>query len=389
MASLSGITASSTHLSGNPIMVTVNGGGPPAKSSAYQLLLKVVSADGELLGGPFIDAKIPPASNSETFNISGLVDQQVQKTFSWPLVGFGNPHSKMVYDIWLYAGERYIDEDGELVENFEGAATLIFVVKGKLPEWKLSELNAASKTWHSYYCVGDRFLTFMPRTQTVSPWQPVKLFYKTATTGAKTGTITGTFSDGSTQVVTQSFTAYADIIIEFDIMPEHMGFPIRTIEKRLEKYTFTVGGETFTFHLDWNYHENYYYLIVDNQLGGMDCIWLRGRLKYAPIGERTTAVKPRATGSGPKIASLQTTGTRRQRRWITNTGFASGELITLDTLLDSPNTWLLKPPATGSVGWLNVNYEVIPVIIQNTELELYDELADGMENQDIEILEAH
>lgn len=388
MATITGIASQSTHLSGNPIELTVTGSGAPAGSSGYQLLLKVVSADGELPGGPFIDA-ITPASDSALFDISALVDQHVQKTFSFPLSGFTNPHPQMVYDIWLYAGERYIDENGDLQETFESSSTLIFVVKGKLPEWKLSQLNQSGQTWHSHYCEGNRILSMLPRTQTVSPWQPVKLFYKPASTAARPATLIGTFSDGSTQTITQNFTYYADVIFELDIMPEHMGFVLNNGTKRLEKYTCAFGSELFTFNIDWTPREKYYYLIVDNQLGGMDCIWLRGRMKYAPTGERNMASKPRASGSGPKVPSLSVSGNRRRRRWVINTGFAPGELVALETLLDSPNSWLLLPPPDGNGGWLNITYEVIPVIVQSSELELHDDMADGMEYTDIEIIEAH
>lgn len=388
MATISGIAALSTHLSGNPIRMTVNGAGAPAGSTGYQLLLKVTSADGELAGGPFIDAKTP-VGTSANFDISGLVDQQITKTFKWPLTGFTHGHPQMVYDIWLAAGERYIDENGELQEDISATLFTIFIVKGKLPEWKLSELNAAGETWHSHYCAGNRILSLMPRTQTVSPWQPVKLFYKAAATGGKNATIIGTFSDGSTQTITQSFTAYADIIEELDIMPEHMGFLLQGAGKKLMKYTFTLGGETFTFNVDWAPHEKYYYLVADNQVGGMDCIWLRGRMKYAPTGERSITAKPRPEGAGPKVPSKIVSGNRRQRRWIINTGFAPGELSALETLLDSPNTWLLNPPPDGNGGWLNANYEVVPVIVQNSELELFDDMDDGMTNTDIEIIEAH
>lgn len=368
-------------------MVTVTGSGAPAGSSGYQVLLKVVSVDGGLSGGPFIDA-ITPATNNAKFDISGLVDQHVTKTFSFPLSGFGNPHPTMVYDVRLFAGERYIDEDGDLQESFESGGTLIFVVKGKLPEWKLSELNAASATWYSYYCVGDRFLTFMPRTQTVSPYQPVKLFWKTAATGSRTAIITATYSDGSTEVHNETFMAYVDIIIEFDCHPQHNGFDLEPTGKRMTKYTVKLG-ETFTFILDWTYRKKYYYVIADNQLGGMDCIWLRGRMKYAPTGERNLATKPRTAGSGPKVPSLVVSGNRRQRRWVLNSGFAPDELWALDILLDSPNAWLMLPPVSGITGWLNANYEVVPVIIQSNELELHDDMADGMENVDVEIVEAH
>src|SRR5690606_5045527 len=109
---LSGITPSSTHLSGNPIQVLVTSSGAPAGSSAYEVLLKIESNDGELEGAPFIDADTPNADGLVKFDISALVDQAVSRSIAWPIPtlweGKYHGYQNMIYDVHLTAGEKYI-----------------------------------------------------------------------------------------------------------------------------------------------------------------------------------------------------------------------------------------------------------------------------------------
>lgn len=385
---LSGITAESTHLSGNIIEIIATTSGIPVGATDYKMLLKVVSTDGELPGGPFIDAKAPDENDQRKFNISGYVDQDIEKSITWPLVGFANPHPEMVFDVWLYPGERYIDAAGANQESYGAALQPVFIVKGRLPEYKLAAFNTAGTNWNTYFCTGKRFFTLMPRTQKVSPYQPVKLWWKTnEVSSEETIVITGTFSDASTQVVNQAFTAYRGVLLEFDLQPTHLGFNIDNGVKRLTKYTVTLtGGETFTFNIDWQPREKYWYLFVDNQVGGIDCIWLSGRAKYTPSGEREIVSKPRANGDGIKIPSLRVSGNSRQRRWTINSGIKPAEMAALDVLLDCPAAWLAIPPDNGSTAL--AGYSLTPVIIENTQDDFEDDMANGLDNFDVKLTEA-
>ena len=389
---LSGITPSSTHLSGNPIQVLVTSSGAPAGSSAYEVLLKIESVDGELEGAPFIDADTPNADGLVKFNISALVDQAVSRSIAWPIPtlyeGKFHGYLNMVYDVHLIPGEKYIDSNGVLQETF-GAPLGIFVVKGKMPEYLLAEFNEDNTDWSKWYCEGKHFMSLMPREQTVSPYQPVKLWWKTnQVSEAFTGTITAYYSDGSTEVHTDAGISYRTILFEYDLQPPQLGFILDNGIKRLVKYTCTVGGETFTFNVDWAHYEKYYYLFVDNQIGGIECIWLKGRMKYEPEGKRTISVKPRQQGDGIKIPSLRVSGNSRQRKWIINSGYKPGEMPGLDILLDTPNAWLALPPEGGDTTDIQ-QYSLIPVIVSSNSLALFDDMNNNMDETDIELLEAH
>ena len=85
MITLSNIAATSTHLSGNAIEITATTSAIPPGATRYQILLKIVSVDGVLIGSPFIDAVAPDADGVAEFDISGYVDQPVVKDFHWPI----------------------------------------------------------------------------------------------------------------------------------------------------------------------------------------------------------------------------------------------------------------------------------------------------------------
>lgn len=392
MVTLSGITASSTHLSGNPIQVIVTSSGAPAGCKAYEVLLKIESLDGELEGAPFIDADTPPASGVVKFNISALVDQAVSRSMAWPIPDLYSSryhgYENMVYDVFLSAGEKYIDADGKLVETF-GSGITVFVVKGKMPEYLLAQLNTLNTDWSTYFCAGKRFFSLLPKTQFVSPYQPIKLWWKTNLISEDiVMTTKAYYSDGSTATHTSSFTAYRPSLMEFDVQPEYMGFVLKNATKHLVKYTCSIHEEIYTYVIDWNYYEKYIYLFVDNGIGGIDTIWLKGRVKYEPEGQRTISAKPRQQGDGVMIPSLWVTGNSRQRKWIINTGYKPGEMPGLDILLDTPNAWLAMPPKSENTTDLS-RYELIPVIVQNNSLTLYDDMNDNLDMVDIELLEAY
>lgn len=389
---ISEISDNSTHLSGNPIWVKATSSGVPAGATNYRVLLKIVDIDGVLYGGPFIAENSIDGSNVCWFNISGWVDQFIEKDFNWPLSGRVNAYPDLAYGVFLYAGERYIDSDGEPQESFQSVWGSLFIVKGKLTKIKLAEFNDAGTDWFTYFASGGKFLTLLPDNQWVSPWQPVKLWYKypSASGAAVTLTCTGTFDDGSTQVVSQTPTLTKASLYEFDLQPEHMGFTLDDGNKKLIKYTFNIaGGETRTYFIDWTHYEKYWYLFIDNQIGGIDCIWLKGRAKYSPSGQRNLSAKPIERNAGVKTPTLVVSANTRQRSWTINTGIHTepGMMEALDIMLDSPNMWLAIPPDDGDTDLSN--YTLAPVVCNNGSLDLRNSLNNNVDSVDLELLEAH
>jgi hypothetical protein len=182
-----------------------------------------------------------------------------------------------------------------------------------------------------------------------------------------------------------------DVMFEFDLhLPGLNINPIVGIAKLLYYEAWMTGTpnvEKRTFIIDWNYHEEVYYLLADNQIGGIDCISLTGAAVYNPSAERKIAVKPFEKGMGVKQRTHLVTGNSRTRRWQINSGYKSkAEMTALDMLLDTPNAWLLVPPQGGSD--FIAQYSVVPVIITNTELQLTNAMND-QESVEIEFTEAY
>ncbi len=393
---ISNIANTDTKLSGNKIRVKATTSGAPAGATDYKILLKIVSVDDILFGSPFIDAIAPDADGVAEFDISGYVDQPVDKDFFWPIPtmyeGRWHGYPNQVYDVQLVAGERYIDSNGDLQETFQATFGAIFIVKGKLNQLILAWLNDYSLDWFSHYCNGGRWFTYQPLTQTIHPNQPVKLWYKPPTTGLSfTLHAKAYYSDGSVKLYADFPTMWYDVMFEFEFQPDGLGFPPIDGDAKLSYFEVWMDGtpnvEKRTFMIDWNYHEAVNYLLIDNQIGGIDTILLSGAIKYEPTGERSISVKPFDLSMGVKNRTHYVGSSKRTRRWIINSGFKSkAEMEALDVLLDSPTAWLVKQPANGSTSI--AQYSIVPVIITSTQLALTNS-ANDLESVDIEIIEAY
>lgn len=393
---ISEIEHASTHLSGNIIEVKATTSGKPAGASEYRIMLKILSVDNVLLGSPFIDAVAPDSAGIARFDISGLMDQDIIKDFYWPIPtvyeGRWHGYQNLVYDVQLIPGEVYIDENNLLVENWQTAFGTIFIVKGKLNQLVLAQINDIDNTWFDYFCAGGRWFTYQPVTQYITPYQPVKLWWKPPTTGLTfTLHAEGFYSDGTKKFYANFPTMWHDVMFEFDLQPSGLGFPPIDGDAKLLYFEIWMTGSPSigkrTFIIDWVYHEEVWYLLADNQIGGIDCISLTGSVVYKPSGERKITGKPFEKGMGTKQRTQFVSGNKRTRRWQINSGYKSkAEIAALDVLLDTPNAWLLIPPLGGSD---NINlYTIAPVIITSSELQLTDSMND-QESIDIEITEAY
>jgi len=393
---ISEIAANSTHLSGNIIKVVATTSGAPAGATGYKILLKLISLDSLLVGSPFLDGKTPDADGKCEFDISGYLDQHAEKDFAWPIPGqFDGKwqgYEDQVYEVQLVPGERYIDSSGDLVETYQSAFGTIFAVKGKLNQLVQLQLNDISETWFSNYISGGKWLTYMPATQYVGPHQPVKLWWKPPTTGLTFAfKVKAYYTDGSTDTYTGSPTMYYNVMFEFDCHPAGLGFTLDDGSKKLQYYEVWMEGtpnvEKRTFIIDWRPVENNYYLFADNQIGGIDCVWLNGAVRYSPEAEKTIAQKPYVAGMGTKQRTRYVSDNKRTRKWTINSGFkiTPDEIDALDILLDTPFAWLAVPPSAGATDISQ--YKLVPVIITNTLFDLSDTMRD-LYNVEIEIEEA-
>lgn len=394
MITISEIAASSTHLSGNPIKVKATTSGIPVGATDYMILLKIVSVDDVLFGGPFVAAIAPDADLVSDFEISGWVNQEIEKDLTWPVPdqyqGRTHGHENLAYDVQLVPGERYINSSGNLVENYQTTWGTLFIVSGELNEYMIAQLNSAAHTWYSYYCTGGRWLTVMPENQKTAPYQPVKLWWKAPGDITVALKAKAYYTDGTTAEFAVNYDLYRGVLNEFDVRAADFGFTITDATKKLWYYEVWLDGDPAvakqTYTIDHRYVEENWYLFADNKIGGIECIWLGGRVKYAPAGSRSFSKRPQRSGEGIKQRTRYTQA-KSLRRWTINTGYKSrGEMEALLVLLNTEYAWLAIPPAGGSNDI--TQYQLTPVIVVNSDLPLLDNSADVLDF-DIELEEAY
>lgn len=377
------------HLSGNPLWVLISGATVPALATNYKVLCKVTSTDGVLIGGPFIDAKAPDESGEALFDLSGYTDQPVEKVFEYPLTGGLNPYTDDTLDMTFTPGESYIDENGDLKENWGSASAGNYVVKGGVGPRQLGKYNDDHSSFYADYVTGAKWLTYFPAVQTVAPFQPVKLWLLAAAGGAKTLHIKGYYEDGSNYEYTHSHTLYQDIMHEINCLPYHADstnlMPVKPGSIKMLYYEVWFEGLTskMTYYVDHTYHEQCNYLFGLNSLGGVDCVWLSGEVSKGFKTESVQAVRPFPIDGTAKYRTVIVASRTGARSWKINTGWKSKtEIESLKDILLSKQCWLLEDFTGNGTGTLH------PVTIENSSADLFNS-DENMYALEIEMAEAH
>lgn len=377
------------HLSGNPIFVTLSGGSAPVGSSDYKLLLKIESADGDLIGAPFVDAIAPDGDGEALFDISGYCNQPSLRVFEWPLSGGLNPYGEMLFEIKLTPGEIYIDSNGNLQESWGSQSQSYFVINGKLEESVLAQYNAANTTFYDQYVVPVKFLTLQPDFQVVSPFQPVKYWVLAPAQETIEYRTKAYYDDGSTHEDSKpGHTLYKFIIHEINAYPPHNqseNMPmIKSNGAKMTHYESWIVGKTDkrTCIVDHRAYDQNSYLFIVNRLGGIDVLWLNGIAEMGHKTDQVKARKPLLKGASRFDRSVVTSKNTR-RYWRLNSGHKSKlEMSSMIELLQSEQVWLLWG------GHPLSSARLYPVIVENAEDILTSSSAD-LDNVEVELLEAY
>jgi len=380
------IAGGTFHLSANPIRCTVTGASVPSGATDYKVLLKITSVDGLLIGGPFIDA-IAPVSGTAVFDASGWVDQAVDKVFEFPLAGLIYPREYQTLDVKFTPGQRYIDSDGELQESWEADSETHYIVKGGVSFRELGRYYDESSSFFAEY-VGKKFITRMPSTQVVHPFQPVKLWFLSDADKAATFKIKAYWDDDSYYEKSWSFDLYVYIIHEFNVLPylhDSVEFaPVKAGAKMLY-YEAWINGITakHTFIVDHTYHENCNYLFFANSQGGVDVFWLAGHVKKDFASEKVEAVRPWPAAGTKRDRTVIVSSRVGRNAWKINTGWKSrDEMNALSDMLCSRQAWLLEDAATYNTG------NLYPVTVTNSNSTLFDSKSDA-QSLELDLVEGH
>lgn len=384
------VTGGAVQLTGNPVIINCTGGSVPSGASEYMVTLRVISADGKLEGAPLHFAVTPYPDGTVTFDLSSVLDQPVEMIFdnsnSNKFVAY--PHR--AFNIQVQPGERYIDQQGLLVENWFAVSDIFQMIKGGLSPRQNAMMKAIGQTYFSKYIQGKRFLTPRPQGDFVHPKQPVKLWFMPYENGAANFVIKAYYADGTNVVSASPLTLNADNLYEFNCNPEIHSINLHTEsgEELLYYDVYLSNGasaitDTRRFQVDWDDCERPYFLFFANSLGGIDDIYLSGYGIDAFSVEGTKSYRPvRETDTvyTPTIVSPNKSG---YNKWTINSGWKS--ITTLQfyrDLLLSKQAWFLYPNIS------NTSRIIVPVIIEPSG----DQLINRQDDQwsiDIEFTEAH
>lgn len=392
------VTGGKFHLSGNPLKINIAGATIPAGATNYKVLCKVISADSLLIGAPFIDAKTPVSGDAE-FDVSGYVDQPIDFEFQYPLTGLVAPRDSHTLDVKFQPGERYLDADGDLVENWGDESETNYVLKGGMSFIDLGKFSDESKTFSSEYVDKLNFLTKIPTDRVVHPFQPNKLCF--VANSVKEGRIIfyAWFEDkpeypySNPYIHVKNFSTYENIMHEMNASPNtadstHMAPVVAGVKMLYFDYQINLLDESdpfvsMRFYVDHNYYENCNYLFAVNSLGGMDCIWLNGAVEKGFKVSQVMSVKEWPKAGTRRTRTKIVSNKKGSRTWKINTGYKSAaEMAAMPDLLLSEQVWLLENAATFNEGTL------YPVVIANAEALLNNSM-DDLHSLELEIEEAH
>jgi hypothetical protein len=380
------------QLTGNPVIVNCSGASIPSGAYEYMIMLRTISQDNKLPGAPFTDAATPDSNGNATFDLSALLDQPLEVTFQYPVVNKVIAHPTRAFNIQVQPGERYINASGLLVENWFDVSLVFQMIKGGLSPRQNAMMKAENSSYYSAYILNTKFLTPRPWGDFTHPNQPVKLWFmpkenKTGDLVIKTYNSDGTYDTRVTEIPLN-----IDNLYELNCNPALHGMPMEPAPgvKVLyyDVYLYDYPGQKYIieprrFEVDWNHCDRPYFMFFANSLGGIDDVYLsgfavdsfgiRGSLAYRPV-------RPADTVFTPTILSSDKSG---QNKWKINSGWKSQSTIQFfRDLMLSKQAWFLYPNSG------NTNSIIVPVIIQNSDVELFNRQED-MWNIDIDFIEAH
>lgn len=383
------------QLSGNKIEIEVVN--DDVKGESPRALLKAISTDGAVAGGPFVDSKPwtiqADESGKAVFDFSEYLDAPTDYNFTFPYsAAIAVKHPIRAFDIDILAGASYIDNVvasetfGEKTELWQAAAAAVSIriLKGGMSQDRQSQYHEAGINFYQDFIQANKFLTHRPDFQRISHSQPVRLWYLLPETIQVTRTLVVEYTTAAGGVVPLTFeiTLDPDGLYEFVLDPVKLGIPADARQMKVfQRSGETVIGETRTFILDTTSYENNTFLFFFNGLGAIDDIWFTGAVKMLINTEAETGIQQLGRDATTRDRSVVETKSTGSRKWSIFPGnrLSVAEQEYLQDFIYSKFRWLV---------W---NGRVIPVNLERGEFELTNTMSDLVINDELEFVltEAH
>jgi hypothetical protein len=220
------VTGGAVQLTGNPVIIICAGGSVPSGASEYMMMLRILSPDAKLEGAPLIDAITPNPDGTAIFDISSILDQPHEMVFDNSYLSKAVEYPLRAFNIQVQPGERYINSQGLLVENWFTVSSIFQMIKGGLSPRQNAMMKALGQTYYSKYITGRKFLTPRPWGDTVHPTQPVKLWLMVVADYQSLFKVKAYYSDGTDATATSELILNTDSLYELNCNPELHGLPM-------------------------------------------------------------------------------------------------------------------------------------------------------------------
>jgi len=381
------------QLSGNLVEIEVTNN--DIKGESPRALLKAISTDGAVPGGPFKDSRDwrpldPPVEGSgkAIFDFQEYLDAPTKYNFTHP---YGEPiaikHPLRAFDIDILAGASYIDNVlasatfGKKIELWQdvAAAVSIRILKGGMSQDRQAQYNESATNFYQDFIQGNKFLTHRPNFQRISYMQPVRLWYLLPETEPVTRSLKVEYLTAASELVELDFeiTLDPDGLYEFVLDPAKLGLPADA--KQFAVFQFdgeTQIGERRTFIIDPKHYENNTFLFFANSLAGIDDTWFTGAIKLLMNSEGETGVQQLDRNATTRDRSVIETKSTGSRKWSIFPGnrLNVAEIEALQDFIYSRFRWLV---------WEG---RVIPVNLERGEFELTNTMRDLIINDELEFV---
>lgn len=391
MAITATVSGGAVQLSGNPVRVSCSGASIPTGASAYRIVLKIISQDGKLANAPFIDAKTPDTNGKADFEIQAYLDAPVKKSFQFPITTAYKEYPTQAFKVQVQPGERYIDEDGKLVENWGTTSAVFQILKGGLNPRQISVMKLSSSSFFSTYIQSGKFLTQRPWGDYVHWTQPVKLWYMTSTSRSATFKVEAVYGTGDSDTYSTAVTLNPDYLYEFNCNPGKLGLPkVSTSGNTMQFFDvwLQVGATNVSdkrrFTIDQEYCERPYFMFFANSLGGIDDVYLSGNSKEGFETEGPLTTRAPQEDDTTFEGTIETAARTGHNIFTVNSGWkTTTSLQHLRDLLVAKQVWALYADAATLTA-----AHVMPIIISTGENQLFDRMND-LHSMDITFRDAH
>ena len=372
------IPGGSVHLSGNRVEAEVTT--DATQGALYRLLLKISSADGSFPEG--IDAIEPDSDKKAIFDLRNRVSIPVEYDFAWPLTGdLIIEREQLARKVNIDIGESFIPDTPPKTINWASLDVQLLILKGMLTKHEQAIYNETGKTFYSEFIEAGRFLTDMPNNQRIAPNQPIKLWFITKETTAQEVMVLVSYTnlDGTTGSIDLYGTLNPDKMVEICADCGSIGLNADLVDF----YTVAIFkdgiqvSEIRKFTIDHTPYEQNTFVFFANRKGGIDSLWFPGNVKESYPTESQTSERPGRRTDTRKRPTIEVDSKTGYRKWEINSGYRTiEEQNSLQELMISKNIWFVE------------GNDVIPVILEDGDNQLYDTYED-IQTTELTFREAH